>query len=199
MKQKIITIGILASSMSILITGSVAAHVVVQPSEVLPGDYQTFVTSVPNEKHIPVTELRLKVPSTVTSVTPTVKPGWTITTIKSGDTVSEIQWSGGSIDAGLRDEFSFSAQAPAKPGQIIWKAYQTYQDGTTVAWDEQPADDHHEREDESKGPYSTTTVAEHTEAETQPVARMGLGLYLLAGVAVVLSAIAVTRSFRNRQ
>jgi hypothetical protein len=49
--------------------------------------------------------------------------------------VSEISWTGGNIPAGQRDEFLFSAQAPASSTTIPWKAYQTYADGSVVAWD----------------------------------------------------------------
>jgi hypothetical protein len=49
--------------------------------------------------------------------------------------VKELIWMNGSIPVGQRDDFVFSAQAPADESTLVWKAYQTYADGTVVAWD----------------------------------------------------------------
>jgi tetrahydromethanopterin S-methyltransferase subunit A len=68
------------------------------------------------------------------------------------------------IPGGLRDEFSFSAQVPANPTTIAWKAYQTYADGETVAWDADPKtiasheDSDGDEDHETAHPYSETIV-----------------------------------------
>jgi uncharacterized protein YcnI len=166
------------------------AHVVVKPAEVAPGAFQTFTTGVPNEKDVPVTGLRVVIPEGVMHVSPNVKPGWQIKITKSGDgedaKVTEIEWTGGSIPAGQRDDFVFSAQAPATASTINWKAYQTYQDGTVVAWDKDPAAA--KDSDESSTPYSQTKVAEPTkddagDSSTKQDQR--------ANVAIALSAVAL--------
>ena len=133
-----------------------SAHVVVKPEQVGIGAFQTFMTGVPNEKDIPVTGLKLSIPAGLNYVTPNVKPGWDVNVVKSGDTVTEIDWTNGSIPAGQRDEFDFSAQAPAKATAIQWKAYQTYADGSVVAWDQTP----NGKDDESATPYSVTKVVD---------------------------------------
>lgn len=101
-----------------------------KPAQVGVAAYQTFTAGVPNEKDIPTTGLRVVIPEGMTSVMPIVKPGWTISTktVKVGDkeNVSEIIWSGGSIPAGQRDEFGFSAKSPASEATVQWKTYQTY-------------------------------------------------------------------------
>ena len=61
------------------VTAPVWAHVVVSPEEVTAGEYETLTVSVPTEKEIPTTEIRVKVPegfvfSGVQSV-----PGWELT------------------------------------------------------------------------------------------------------------------------
>jgi uncharacterized protein YcnI len=98
--------------------------------------------SVPNEKDNPTTALRLVIPDGLTSVSPTVKPGWTISVKKDGEgeeaKVTEISWTGGSIPAEQRDDFTFSAKTPSTEGELHWKAYQTYQSGVTVSWDMDP-------------------------------------------------------------
>jgi uncharacterized protein YcnI len=176
--------------------GLAFAHVVISPNKALTGAYETFTTSVPNEKDIPVTGIRLVIPDSIESVTPTVKPGWEIHTKKSGDRVSEIIWTGGTIPAELRDTFTFSAHLPSKTGDIDWKAYQTYQDGSVVSWDQKPTDDHgHESEDESKGPYSTTTVTDTTDNESQAKNDSSNTVpYVISAISVIISAYALMRT-----
>lgn len=141
-----------------------SAHVTVKPGEVPTASYQTFTVNVPNEKEIPTTQVRVVVPAGVTSVTPTQKSGWVTETKKDGDMVTEITWKDGEVGEGLRDEFTFSAKTPADAGKIEWKAYQTYSDGTVVAWDQAETEGSHAHEDENKGPLSVTSVV--TEAKT---------------------------------
>ncbi len=131
---------------TLMTCGVTYAHVTVKPAQAGIGTFQTFTVSVPVEKNIPTTALRLVIPEGMTYVTPNTKTGWKITTKKSGTgddvRVTEILWTNGSIGAGLRDEFVFSAKTPIMPGEVVWKAYQTYQDGTVVAWDAAPVATH---------------------------------------------------------
>lgn len=184
---------------ALLMPASAYAHVSVKPAEAIAGEYQTFAANVPNEKEISVTALRLVVPTDVKSVTPTAKQGWEITTKKTGENVTEIIWSGGTIDAGLRDEFTFSAKVPADEGSIIWKAYQTYQDGSIVAWDQEPADDHsHDSKDEAKGPYSVTSVNAESESEAKPESEVSTTLaFVLSGIALILGMVALRRTIKK--
>jgi len=70
-----------------------------------------------------------------------------------------ITWSGGEIGAGYRDEFTFSAKTPDQPADLQWKAYQTYGDGTTVSWDQQPTSANSEdKDDATTGPFSVTKL-----------------------------------------
>lgn len=121
----------------------VFAHVVVKPNQVGVGERLNFVVGVPTEEDNPTVGLRLVIPEGLESVRPNVKPGWTITLKKESsgeDTkVTEIVWTGGSIPPDQRDEFVFSAKAPATQITLVWKAYQTYKDGDVVSWDASPA------------------------------------------------------------
>jgi len=118
------------------------AHVSVKPGEVGVGERMNFVVSVPTEEEDPTVQVRLVIPEGLQSVTPFVKQGWNIELKKTGEgeeaKVTEIIWSEGSIPAERRDEFLFSAQAPAEETSLIWKAYQTYGDGDVVAWENSP-------------------------------------------------------------
>ena len=182
--------------LSVLVLPAVAsAHVVVKPNEVGVGAFQTFTTSVPNEKEVPVTALRLVIPAGLKEVSPTVKPGWDVTTKKSGDAVTEIAWNGGSIPSGMRDDFTFSAQAPAKSTTLQWKAYQTYKDGTVVSWDQTPTSGEDDDDGSDKGPYSTTKVVNdlnnNDTATDTTKSSSSTGAYILSGVALALAIVAL--------
>lgn len=158
---------IVTTTTSLVISATASAHVVVKPTEVGAAAFQTFTAGVPNEKDIDVTGLRIVIQDDLNYVTPTVKPGWTIETKKTGSgedaKVSEISWTGGTIPSGQRDDFTFSAQVPEKPGTVVWKAYQTYADGSVAAWENPPTGDH-DSEDENKLPYSETAVVDDLAA-----------------------------------
>src|SRR4051812_20060344 len=82
----------------LLTTAGVAwAHVVVSPKEVPANSYQKLVTSVPTEKDIPTTKVRVEVPEgfTVTGVEP--GPGWKYDFEKESGVITAIPWSGGEI------------------------------------------------------------------------------------------------------
>ncbi len=170
MSKKLLFIAVLFCS--IILSGAVAsAHVVVKPTEVETGAFQTFTVSVPNEKETAATiDLKLEIPASLEHVSPTVKPGWTINVDKQGEgeeaTVKSISWSGGAIGAGFRDDFSFSAKVPEKATELRWNAYQTYDDGLVVSWniDEamQPKNTDGTHDFSTSGPFSVTKVVSTT-------------------------------------
>ncbi len=179
------------------------AHVVVKPGEVTTASYQTFSVNVPNEKDIPTVGVKVLIPENVASVTPTKKMGWKITTETEDDVVTAIVWSGGEIADGLRDEFTFSAKTPEVAGVIKWKAYQTYSDGTVVAWDQEESDEGHEHSgDEAAGPLSITDVVVSPEVEagtdTVRIQATAERAQYVAVVAIVLALIAVFIATRKR-
>ena len=155
-------LGVLAAFALVFATTTTTfAHVTVKPGEVATASYQVFTVNVPNEKEIPTTSVKVAVPENVSSVTPTNKSGWKVSTEKEGTgeeaKVKSITWSGGEIADGLRDEFTFSAKTPDEATEIKWKAYQTYSDGTVVSWDKEEEGDSHS-EDSNSGPLSVTNV-----------------------------------------
>lgn len=229
MKPKILSIGALSASMLVLSVTPIFAHAVVKPNSVGVGSFQTFTLGVPSEKPVATTGVRLVIPEGLDFVSPNVKPGWKIEIKKAaapggpqvaddGDVVegrvTEIVWSGGSIPAEQRDDFMFSAKVPAKPTDLQWRVYQTYQDGTAIAWDQdpkapQPKDSKGNNDFSKVGPYSVTKVTNdltgtptanaqaNTAASPAPAmakAEAGTGTYvswaalLLSLVAFILSA-----------
>ena len=136
------------------------AHVVVRPATVGIGAYQEFTMSVPTEKDSATVGLRLMIPAVLKSVSPNVKPGWTIDIKKTGDgedaAVTEIDWTSGNIPSGQRDDFLFQAQTPATETTLQWKAIQTYSDGSSVEWTHAPSAN--PEDDSAPPPYSQTKV-----------------------------------------
>lgn len=162
MIKQLITSSLVAAVAVIALPLSALAHVAVSPAEVGVGKRQVFSVGVPNEsKTAQVVNVRLVIPEGLESVRPNVKPGWTIEVKKSGTgeeaKVTEIVWSGGSVPVDQRDEFLFQGKAPASTGDLNWKAYETYSDGTVVGWDQEPKGDGHS---EGTKPYSITKVVD---------------------------------------
>lgn len=160
MKYILTTLGVVIFFLSI--SPYAEAHVVVKPNQVGVGAFQTFTVGVPNERDNATVGVRLVIPEGLAFVSPNVKPGWNIEVKKNGTgenaNVTEIIWSKGSIPAGQRDDFNFSAQVPTNPTIIQWKTYQTYADGTIIAWDQKPADKETDDDSGTNGPYSETKI-----------------------------------------
>lgn len=164
--NKLALCGALASILAISLGASVSAHVVVKPSEVVTAGFQTFTIGVPNEKEIPTTSIKLAIPAGLKHVSPTTKPGWKISiNADENDSVTSITWSGGMVEKGLRDDFTFSAQVPEKSTKLQWKAYQTYADGTVVSWDKPIDSNDHDGQTENTGPSSVTKVVDKPSAQ----------------------------------
>ncbi len=183
MNRKVLAVPLLAMA-TLLFAGQAWAHAVVKPSEVGIGKFQTFTLGVPSEKPIATVGIRLVVPDGLNFFTPNVKYGWKITEkkqatgnkIKDDDGMMveeqklvEIDWAGGSIPAGQRDEFVFSAQVPSVPTTLNWKVYQTYADGSVMSWDlgpndAQPKDAAGNMDFSAYGPYSMTKVIDDLSA-----------------------------------
>lgn len=198
---------VLTGLVGLLLAASPAlAHVVVKPSQVGIGSYQEFTMGVPSEKDSSTMSIRLVIPGGLSSVTPNVKPGWTIEVKKTGEgdsaKVTEIDWTGGSIPSGQRDDFLFQAQVPAQPTTLQWKAYQTYADGEEVDWINPPttkADD-----DSAPPPYSQTKVINDLTVSPAPASSNSQGgnntaLTTLVLVALALSAVSISMQLRRKK
>lgn len=194
------TLTALAAVFSLVSVPVALAHVSVRPLEVGVATYQTFTMSVPVEKDMPTIALRLVIPEGLEHVTPTVKSGWAIETRKGeGEAVTEIRWSGGVIPKGMRDEFTFSAKAPATETTLVWKAYQTYGDGSVVSWEiepnaEQPKNAEGAPDFSQFGPASQTKIVDDL-AQDEAAGGLPSSLPLTISLtALILSVIALRRS-----
>jgi uncharacterized protein YcnI len=193
---------------------SAFAHVIVRPAEVGVAAFQTFTIGVPNERENPTVGVKLLIPKGVAHVSPNVKPGWNIEIKRTGSgedaLVTEIDWMGGSIPVGQRDDFLFSAQVPAEETTLQWKAYQTYSDGTVVSWDQSPDTklsevEQEKRERENLGSYSQTDVINDLATSKKSVAvesdlpsRNDKLPTVLSVVALVLSVMSFAMQVRKK-
>ncbi len=123
-----------SSLLTLAVAGTSWAHVTVAPEEVTAEDYETLTVTVPTEKEMPTTEVRVEVPDgfTVSGVQPV--PGWDYEFEEDGGLITSVTWSGGEIGPREFQQFLLSAQAPEKPGEYPWRAFQTYEDGSVVEW-----------------------------------------------------------------
>jgi uncharacterized protein YcnI len=155
--------GILGVGAMLVMSAPAWAHVVVSPEEVTAGDYETLTVSVPTEKEIPTTKIRVEVPEgfLLSGVQPV--PGWEHTFEEDGGVVTAVTFFGGEIRPQEFQQFLVQAQAPEKPGEYPWKAFQTYEDGSVVEWTGPP---------DSEEPASVVEVvsggSEHFQSSPQP-------------------------------
>ncbi|MGH7218103.1 MAG: YcnI family protein [Candidatus Microsaccharimonas sp.] len=209
--EKVSLLGVIIGVAAVALSAPVSAHVTVKPAEVLTAAYQTFTVSVPNERNVSTVGVKILVPENVQSITPTQKSGWSIAIEKDGEgdaaKTTSITWSGGEINDGTRDDFTFSAKTPDAEAELQWKAYQTYADGVVVSWD-QKADAGHGSAAGNKGPFSITNVvtmtaqdvavadAERAGANAQATVRLA---FYSAIAAVALGVIALYFATRKEK
>ncbi len=111
-----------------------SAQIQVTPAVVAPDDPVKFTVLVPGEKTAQTTKVDLKMPAQLLPFSYEDPPGWKRTLVKaSNGGVDQIVWTGRLARDGFV-EFSFLAGTPEKPGKLVWKALQTYSDGSIVRW-----------------------------------------------------------------
>jgi uncharacterized protein YcnI len=158
------------------VAGPAAAHVTVNPSTATQGGYTKVTFRVPNESdEASTTKLEVNLPADapVASVSLKPVPGWTAvaeksklaTPIKAHDSeiteaVMKITWTaaqGSEIKPGTFQEFDVSLGPLPEAEQMVFKALQTYSDGTVVRWIDEPTTDG--TEPESPAPVLKLTAA----------------------------------------
>ncbi|WP_063794399.1 YcnI family protein [Kitasatospora sp. MBT63] len=154
------------------------AHVTVQPGTAAQGAYTAVAFRVPDESDTASTtklEVTLPADHPVASVATRPLPGWTATAEKTklatplktddGDeiteAVSKITWTADAnakIAPGQFQDFAVSlGPLPTDTDKIVFKALQTYDDGTVVRWIEESKDGR--PEPEHPAPVLTLTKA----------------------------------------
>ena len=134
-----------------------AAHVTVSPERMARGTSDVILTfRVPNESATAATTgLKVQFPLAhpIIVVNPEAGSGWHVDVVRTTlakpvttddgtftSVTSEVDWSGGSIPVGQFGEFNVLAQGiPSQASELVFKAIQTYGDGTVVSWIEVPS------------------------------------------------------------
>jgi uncharacterized protein YcnI len=172
-----------------LLAGPAAAHVSVSSDDTEPGAEVAVLTfHVPTESATAsTTKLAIQLPKFDTvSVLPMT--GWTFTTKKSGDTISEVDWTAATdaaIKPGEFGDFSLRVGPLPKADGVSFGALQSYSDGTTVAWNQTAAPGSDAEPDHPKP--TLTLVAE----QAAPKAASTTGVTVLSIVALAVAALAL--------
>jgi uncharacterized protein YcnI len=137
--------------MLLFATVSVFGHVTIWPKESATGVTEKYAMRVPNERATSTIRIELEIPANVTVNYFEAKAGWKFEPKKNaeGKIVGAV-WSGGVIAPNEFMEFEFLGRNPAEETTVIWKAIQTYADGTKSEWVSLPG--------QEGSPASVTTI-----------------------------------------
>ena len=83
---------------------------------------------------LPTDTVVVSIPTGFASVRPQYLGGWTASSIKSGTTVTEVRWTGGSLADSQFADFGISVKFPATAGKYGFKVVQ-YCGTASVTWD----------------------------------------------------------------
>jgi uncharacterized protein YcnI len=189
-----------------------SAHVVVLPEETTQGAYEVFTVRVPTEKEIPTTKVQVTFSNDVKVSRFEPKPGWKYEITKdANDKITSVTWiaTGNGIGATEFEQFNMQGKVSDTAKEIVWKAVQTYKDGSVVEWvgaedSDSPASvtkvhpkqentqtDHHSH-------HATSPTKENTsETSGQTDNTSNLPLYISL-IALVLGIVAIVVSLRKR-
>jgi uncharacterized protein YcnI len=218
-------VALCALTFVLLDVAQAAAHVTVSPSSIPQGTDDVILTfRVPNESATAaVTGLKIQFPleHPIVLVNPEAGSGWNVSVIKTAlpkpvttddgtftSTTSEVDWTGNTIPVGQFGEFNVLAQGiPTGTSQLVFKAIQTYGDGSVVSWIQVPSKDVPSPEHPApvlaltaaSGAHSsaTTTTAASAAGTTTSTVSGGnndaatIAALILAVCAVLLSLLAV--------
>jgi periplasmic copper chaperone A len=154
-------VGTAAVALGVLgFAGAASAHVTVNPNTATQGGYARIAFRVPTESDTASTtklEVQLDTTHPVASVSTMPVPGWTATTTtaqlatpltdddgnKITQAVSQITWTANSADTAIKpgqfQEFPVSLGPLPKTDKLVFKALQTYSDGSVVRWIDEAA------------------------------------------------------------
>lgn len=201
-----------------------SAHVTVNPSEAVQGRFTRLAFRVPNESDTASTtkvEIHLPDDAPVASVSTMPVPGWTVNVQRRTldqplevhgaqvtEVVSVITWTAdadAAIKPGQFQEFPVSLGPLPDTDKIVFKALQTYSDGSVVRWIDESADADHPAPTltllpaagaAATGQAAAPSPAPAASDDSGNGAALGLGVAgLVAGLAgLVLGALAFART-----
>ncbi|RXZ83170.1 DUF1775 domain-containing protein [Paenibacillaceae bacterium] len=151
----------------LVFTGTASAHVTVAPAETTQGAYEIFTVRVPTEKESATTKVELIFPEDVAISRVQPLPGWQYEFGSNAEgNKSSIVWTadGPGLANGEFGEFKLQGKVADDAKELVWKAVQTYADGSIVEWTGGA---------EAETPASVTKVASSTGAAGHQAADTG--------------------------
>ena len=128
----------------IYVAGIASAHVTVLPKDTTQGSYEVITVRVPSEKDVPTVKIEVKIPEGVEITGFEPKPEWNykLTQDVSGKITSVI-WTaeGNGLSSTEFGDFKMQGKIGSQSSEIVWKAYQFYQDGSKEEWTGAPGSD----------------------------------------------------------
>ena len=171
----------LVTALTLVLAGPASAHVTVNPNTAVQGGYAKVTFRVPNESDTAsTTKVEINLPAETPFASVSLKPvaGWTMAPVKSKlakpieahgaqitEAVTKITWTAtgdAAIRPGQFQEFDVSLGPLPEVPQVVFKALQTYSDGTVVRWIDEPTTDG--TEPEKPAPVLKLTAAAATDA-----------------------------------
>jgi uncharacterized protein YcnI len=159
LKRSAVVAGTVAA-LTLTLAVPASAHVTVNANSAVQGGYAKATFRVPNESDTAsTTKLEVNLPAATPFASVSLKPvaGWTMVAEKAKlatpieahgtqitEAVSKITWTAAgdaAIKPGQFQEFDVSLGPLPEVPQVIFKALQTYSDGTIVRWIDEPATD----------------------------------------------------------
>ncbi|MFC4099748.1 YcnI family copper-binding membrane protein [Paenibacillus xanthanilyticus] len=147
---------IVAFALMVLLAGTASAHVTVLPNETTRGAYEVFTVRVPTELESETTKVELLFPEGVEISRVQPLGGWSYTFGTETDgSKSSIVWTaeGAGLKNGEFGEFKLQGKVADDAQELVWKAVQTYANGSVVEW---------AGEADAETPASVTQVLEGT-------------------------------------
>lgn len=136
--KKLVTLLVIMIGALSLFAGAASAHVTVQPKETSQGKYEMFTVKVPSEKSDVLTsKIEVKIPEEVNITRFEPKPGWTYETQKdNAGKITSVIWTseGEGLASTEFGQFNMNGKVADEATEIVWKAIQTYSDGSIVEW-----------------------------------------------------------------
>lgn len=208
--KKLLTLTVSIIGAIALFAGVASAHVTVQPMETSQGKYEVFTVRVPSEsEESSTTKIEVKFSDDVNITRFEPKPGWTYEVQKdSTGKITGVTWTtnGEGLSPTEFEQFNMQGKVGDETTEIVWKAYQTYKDGSVVEWvgaedaekpasvttvnpaDESAAHGHGEKSSDSSSNAHGDTKAQATKDETKTdSSKAPLYLSIVALIAGLLS------------
>lgn len=154
-------------------TGSVVAHVTMQPTEAQAGaSLQAWFTVPHGCDGSSTVAIRVKIPDGVTLVKPQMKAGWKVSIKRRKlsqpykgegghtitETVDEVEWRGGPLPDELYDDFGLKLKVPDVAGQALYFPVVQECEGSVHRWIDIPTVDQHRGDLRSPAPSVNVTA-----------------------------------------